>query len=506
MAKFSGFCGQAYKMDSLPISAQRCINWFPEVINDKNANSEYVLQPTPGYKELIEIVDNSLPAGSYTRQMYRTSKGIGTLPNPNGSIIIVIGPNIYWLKDDNTYEKLGAISNIVTRVSITDDGFGIIIADGTNIYRIDLATKAFTYVDVDIEQPTYVGFLGGYTIAIGSNENIPQNTFFWSKLYENDNWDPLDYASAEISQDPITGMEIVNGYLYLYGPNSYELWSPTGDSALPFARSYASVGAIGLHAPTSISKIGSNVFMLGTTNQGSAAVYMSNGTDMVKVSTTALEEEWSHYNVTDCTSWTISNAGNNFVLFNFDILDKTYVLNVDQLDWHERATREELTDTLHRFQLQYGIQRSAQILVGDRNSSKIYLLSNSYTTENGNNILRIRTTSHQNAEQKPVLFNAVRFDMDTGNGITNEDKKINGSNRYTQAPTIMFRYSHDRARTWSNELRQTFGATGQYNKTVEFSKLGVSRNLTVEFKISDPCATAILNGWIYPVVSQRSRQ
>ena len=128
-------------------------------------------------------------------------------------------------------------------------------------------------------------------------------------------------------------------------------------------------------------------------------------------------------------------------------------------------------------------------------------MSNEYSTENGNNILRVRTTSHQNAQQINVRFDAVRFDMDTGHGINTEDP----ASRYTQAPTIMFRYSYDRGRNWSSENRQTFGITGDYQRTVEYTKLGVARNLTVEFKISDPCKTAILNGWISLMVSNRGR-
>ena len=176
--------------------------------------------------------------------------------------------------------------------------------------------------------------------------------------------------------------------------------------------------------------------------------------------------------------------------------------DIGEGEWHEAASRDQLTDTLHRWEPNFAIHYEEKTIVGDRFSNKLYLLGRDYTTENGNNILRIRTTSHNNSEQKPIRIDAVRFDMEQGNGITNED----ADGRYTQAPTVMFRYSHDRARTWSSELRQTFGRTGQYDATVEFARLGVCRNFTAEFKISDPCMTSILNGWIFPVISQRSRR
>ena len=500
--KFEGFIGGAYRMDSLPISAQRCINWYPEGQTDPNASSNLVLQPTPGYKILTTISGNGIPKGSFCRGIYRTSKGIGVKPESSGSVIVVIGPKVFWLKQDNSYSLLGSISNLDSKVTMIDDGFGLIIADGVGLYRMELETKVFKKLSFDLTNPTQVEFFAGYTIAIGTQQNLPQNTFFYTdKPYDNEVWGALDYASAEQSQDPLTGMMVAGNYIYLMGPNSHETWTSTSDKDLPFVRAYATSGAVGLHAPKSLCKIGNNIFFLGTTNQGNKAVYTNNGTDMVKVSTLALEQEWSSKDVTDCTAWVYSDAGHDFILFNFDAADKTYVYDPGNQLWHERASRDQLTDTLHRWEPNFCIQRNGSIIVGDRYSTNLYLLSRDYCTENGNNILRVRTTSHQNAEQVPCMFRSVRFDMDTGHGITKEDV----AGRYTKAPTIMFRYSYDRGHTWGSESRQPFGATGEYQRTVEYPKLGVSRNLTVEFKISDPCKTSILNGWINVAVSNRAR-
>ncbi len=502
MAKFEGFIGSAYQMGSLPISAQRCVNWYPEQQQNGDASSLYVLQPTAGYKELIDIDDESLPYGSFTRGIYRTSKGIGVKPKDGGSIILVVGPNVYWFKDDYTTELLGVITNKTSTVSMTDDGFGVMIADGTNLYRLDLGTKVFGNVGFNLQNPVDVDFMGGYTLTIGTDKNLPQNTFFWSGLYDNSTWDALNYASAEQSQDPITAMMVAGSYIYLFGPNSYELWSPTGDKDLPFQRAYGSSGSIGIYAPKSLVKFGNAVFMIGSNGNGNVAAYASQGTEMVKISTLPLEAEWVNGNTSDCTAWADSSKGHDFIHFNFDALDKTYSYDINEGEWHERASREELTDTLHRWEPNFAVHDQAVTIVGDRYSTKLFKLGHEYTTENGKNILRIRTTSHQNAEQAPLRINAVRFDLDQGNGITDEDT----DNRYTQAPSVMFRYSQDRGRTWSSELRQGIGATGDYQRTVEFTRLGVNRNFTVEFKISDACQTTILNGWIYPVVAQRSRQ
>lgn len=498
MAIFKGFIGQSYTMDSLPISAQRTVNWYPEIQTDDNS-APGCMQPTPGYKLLFTLTDPLLPEGSFTRGIFRTSKGFGSIPEEGGSILMVVGPYVYWVKSNNNYQRLGTISNLNSKVSITDDGFGVIIADGTNLHRLQIDDMTFTTLAQtnDMSQPTAVDFLDSFTISIGKTQDLPANSFFWSNGYDNSIWEPLDNTQAEQSQDPITGMITCGGFLLLCGPTSYELWSTTGDSKYPFARSYASSGSVGVHAPSSLCKMGNNVYMLGQSNQGSVAAYKLVGTEMQKVSTLALEQEWSRKITTDCTTWTYSERGHNFVVFNFDAADRTWVLDTDNGMWHERATRNISTDTLHRWEPNFAIQRttfqSTQILVGDRFSTNIYELRTGITTENGNNIRRIRSTTHINDQQNMLMVSAVRFDMETGMGISDEDTL----GRYTQAPTVMFKYSQNRGRTWSSEIRRTAGRTGEYGTTVEFTKLGASRNFTVEYSITDPCSSSIINGFIF---------
>lgn len=586
---FEGFIGGAYKMDSLPISAQRCINWYPETTRDEGASSRRVLQPSPGYKEFIQIDDPDLPFRSFNRGIYRSSRGLGLVPEEGGSIFTVVGPYVYWLKGNPSgvwsYERVGSISNLTSKVSFSDDGFGMVIADGKNIYRLDLTTKEFGNVGFNLQNPVDVDFYDGYTITIGVDLSgqSPQNTFFWSGLYDNSSWDALDFASAEKSQDPITAFTVSGSYLYFFGPNSYELWSPTGDQDLPFQRAYASSGTVGIAAKKSLTKFGNNVFLLGSNGGGNTAAYMSQGTEMVKISTVPLEQEWQKNEVSDCTTWADSQDGHDFIYFNFDTLDKTYAYDIGENEWSERATRDPNTDTLHRWEPNFAAHRFNETIVGDRFSNKLYFLGTKYLTENGNNIQRVRTTGHLHAEQKPIMIEAVRLEMETGNGISDEDpevsyvknasyfsetqilmdyssrgtfrrgttvqfmgtlptglapdtdytisqvtdtgealaitldgvsisddadtfRAITRKNRYSEAATLIYRYSHDQARTWSSEIRQTFGAAGEYLVTPEFTRHGVCRNYTAELKITDPVKTSINNAWIYTKVAQRGRK
>jgi hypothetical protein len=196
--------------------------------------------------------------------------------------------------------------------------------------------------------------------------------------------------------------------------------------------------------------------------------------------------------------------GHSFVVFNFDAADKTYVYNTTTGLWHECVSRDPLKDLEHRWVPNYAIQRATaqntQILIGSRSGNKIYELRTGYTTEDGNLIRRIRVTSHLNNEQQMFKVTGIRFDMETGLGISAED-----SARFTQAPTAMLRYSHDRANTWSSTITRGCGRTGQYQTTVEFPPLGAARNFTVEYSIIDPCSTTVINGYIWTKQASKGR-
>ena len=447
-------------------------------------------------------MDETLPTGSFTRAMYRTSKGLGLTPADGGSIILVLGPNVYWYKpNDDTYTKLGVISNLQSTVSISDDGFSLVIADGVNLYRMDLTTLVFTNVGFNLIDPTAVVFFGGYVICIGTKKGLPQNTFFWSDLYNSSEWNALSYAQAEERQDPITGIIVNGSYLCLYGPLSFELWSTTGDADNPFQRAYSSSGTTGLYAPKSLVEFGESVYFIGTNNRGNVSAYKATGNQVVKISPPVIDKEWGSIGTSDCTAFSMSEAGHDFIIFNFDLLDKTYCYDIDENMFHERASRDQTTDELHRWTPNYVANTADATICGDRFTQKLYLLSHEYTTENGSNILRVRNTSIINAEQKMLITHAVVMDMLTGYGISDE-----WPDKYTDEARVMFEYSTSRGHNNSTRIVKSMGATGEYNKSVEFGPLGQARNLSFSFSISDPVNTAILNGFIFYKVGSRGRR
>ncbi len=123
--------GAAYEARSVLASAQRCINLYPEE-NPKSSQSPapYTHYTTPGLDLLIDI-----PGAGGNRCTYTAS---------NGDLYRVIGSGVYYVNSEFGETLLGTIGNASTPVSMQDNGFVILVVDGSaHGYAIDLETRVF---------------------------------------------------------------------------------------------------------------------------------------------------------------------------------------------------------------------------------------------------------------------------------------------------------------------------------------------------------------------------
>lgn len=53
-------------------------------------------------------------------------------------------------------------------------------------------------------------------------------------------------------------------------------------------------------------------------------------------------------------------------------------------------------------------------------------------------------------------------------------------------PTLQLRWSEDGGQTWGNWIEQSIGKMGEYNKLVQFQRLGQGRNRVFQLRCTDP--------------------
>jgi hypothetical protein len=125
----------------------------------------------------------------------------------------------------------GAASNAIVT---TETGANIAWGAGT---LTGGGADSLTPVAVPDDLPAVsVGFIAGYTIVvIGSAPTGFAGRFFWIEPGETF-IRPLNFATAERSPDPLFSVRVIGDQFWLFGTSTTEIWYPTGDLLIPFAR------------------------------------------------------------------------------------------------------------------------------------------------------------------------------------------------------------------------------------------------------------------------------
>jgi ribosomal protein L31 len=297
-----------------------------------------------------------------------------------------------------------------------------------------------------------------------------------------------DFASAEGDPDKI--LSIVKNFrqLYLFGEKTIEIFSNTGNSAFPFERVPGGYIEVGTSAKDSVRKIKETIFWLGRTNSGANSVYAMRGNTPQRISTHAIEQAISSYaDPASATAYTYAKNGHDFYVLNF--AEATWVYNMSNGLWHERAYTNSGTLERHRAEQALYFAPKDLNLVGDYESGKIYKLNDSYYSDNGDAITRLRTSPHISSGLDRIFCSKFQLDMETGIGL---DGDVQGSD-----PTVMLDFSDDGGHTWSSEswalADAGSGQIGNFKKRVIWRRLGSFRDRIFRVKITDPVPVTLID-------------
>lgn len=484
------FIGQSYQDRSNDVSSQRSINLYPEITEDANAKSKMTLVGTSGlklYTDLSEITDG-------------VARGMITIPYKQSAIdpitqrgFGVWGDKIVELIGEGSFLERGTISSGVTEVSMTTLVNFVVIADGVSIYVYDLEADTLTTATLPFSNPTKLVTLNNRIVAINSDDTIDEvrnfNKFYWSAINDPSDWDAIDWDSAQANSDPLISIEKRQGELWLFGPQSYEVWRITENADAPYARAGGSFTEIGCGALDSTASIADQIFWLGSSRAGENMVFMSNGYTAQRISTHAIEYQISKSGelTSDGTATVFQENGHIIYALSFNQIDQTWCYDTTTGEWHERTTRDPQTNKLHRWSPQFAIFDGRRILTGSSVGPYVLELDQDTFTE----WTPIGEIPIQRIRQSPVYWDDLRLmfhsefqiDMETGVGLQNGQ----GSD-----PKMAMQFSDNGGYDWSNEVEAKIGAIGAYNARVRFKRLGRSRKRVYRITITDPVKIVII--------------
>lgn len=458
--------GGSYQMRSRPFDSQRAVNLF--AVADQQGAEPSALYGTPGLS-LFATAGSGPIRGEYAAA--------------NGRAFAVSGNTLYEITSAGISTSRGTLNTSSGAVTIADNGFQLMIVDGGNGYIFTYLTNAFVQItDPDFPSPKYVSFVDNYFVVTKNNSG----QFYISALTDGLSWNALDFASAESSPDDLSCAIPFVGQLGLLGHDTLEIWRNTGDSTFPFSRISGST-PIGTIAPNTVQSIDQSVYWVGNTAEGSGIVYKAQGFTPQRISTDAIEKILqAEPNPELLRSWAYQQEGHVFYVITGGSLETSLVYDISTGLWHERAyLNSDGTFGQHLgSSCMYAFNKH---LVGDRLNGNIYSMSLDVFSDNGNAIKRLRTMTNMVDELKRIRYNVLQLLLETGVGLQSGQ----GSD-----PQISLRISKDGARTWSDYYTTGVGAVGEYQKEVNFRRLGIQQQMTFELSMSDPIKVAWIGAYL----------
>lgn len=464
--RLEGFVGPSYTLQTVNYDCQRCINLYPEVDESGFGKEKEVMALlwTPGLSLLAALGDGPI------RGQYRAS---------NGTYYVASGDKIYRVSSDFTSTEIGSLNTETGRVNFADNGTTLMFVDGEDAYQSTLGSSTISMlVDPAFGSATHITFLNSRFIV----NSLGTGRFYWSDLLST-TFDPLSFATAEGSPDNLVALISDKQNLWLWGPDSIEVWYDTGDAINTFARQQGAYIEYGTDAPNSPCLLKNTFFWLSRDENGNGMVYAAEGFQPRRISTHAVEFAIQGYaNIEDAETWTYQQAGHYFFVLNFPTADTTWVFDTATNLWHERVYTQMGSFERHRANSHAFVFNKH--IVGDYENGNLYELSQSVYTDNGNPITRQRVTPHLTAGLKEVFYSSFQLDAEMGVGA---DGGVQGEN-----PQAMLQWSDDGGHSWSNELWRSFGRIGKRNHRAIWRRLGKSRDRVFKLTITDPVKVAII--------------
>ena len=206
---------------------------------------------------------------------------------------------------------------------------------------------------------------------------------------------------------------------------------------------------------------------LGRSARGDVAAYMTNGYQAQSVTPPDLVYEWATYEYPEnAIACTYAQGGHVFYVLTFPQASRTWVYDVTEQEWHERAAYVNGEQQAHPVTMH--VPFGGVNYVADSRGSVIGRYTLDTVTDYGTTRkwLRQWRLTHE-PQVNPATYTSLRVDLDSGVSVSQTD-----------APTMSLRWSDDSGRTWSSYHHATMGRIGDTRAYCKFNRLGSTRHNT----------------------------
>jgi hypothetical protein len=413
------------------------------------------------------------------RHLYTTS---------TGRVFAWTSTTLFELFSGGTFLSRGTIPTGTAPISASDNGQQM-------VFSVEGQGRLYTFAtDALAPLPTTGPATWGHFGYIDSRFVVSEpgtRTFWYSELLDGATWPALYNYQADARPDIITGLLVDHRQILLFGPQSIEVWDPTGQAPPPtsllgpFARNQSVAIEQGTDARWGMVAANNSFYWLGGSARGEGPVWRLDGYTPRRISTAAIETAMSHMDtVGDAIAFAASWGGHSWVGFYFPTGQQTWLLDTNLESWTELADLKD-DGSLEAFRSYTHAFSAGEHIWGDRSSGQIYLWDKDYHLYGSDPIYRERTTAHLRKEQDRVRYASFGVLCEAGVGL--DGGVVPGTD-----PQVMLSYSDDGGKTFSYPRRRSLGKIGKGTQLVMWRQLGQSRQRAFRVVITDPVDVALL--------------
>jgi hypothetical protein len=478
--ELQGFIGGSYPTQATAFDSERSINLQPAP-GTQSTKSQLMLIGTPGL-DLLSNISNSPIRGIH---------------QVNNFWYIITGDQVWQLDLGLTFiQATGTLNTSGGLVSMAhNNNSQLCIVDGQNIYicttgtLIPALTTITNYTDTPfdvIPKPSSVCFLGQYFIV----SLLDSQEFIWSNVNDGTLWNTLDFESAANSPDPLVAVAASNGYLYLLGSDSTEIWTtnPTqqviGGLTIIFPFNYTgSIIPFGLAGANAVANINNGLMWLTGTTSTSPHIIFTQGAQEQILSTPGIEQLIGSYgNFSNAFSMVSHLRGGEIFILSFPNNDSTICFDFQTKMFHERSYYNGQT-WLPSCIASFGTNVE---IAGDRTTGNIYYLDPDVYTDNGDPIVRTRITPHFATSDDYNYCYELLILMEPGVGNTNPPG---------DDPVATIECSTDYGHTFGNQRAEKIGKKGKYRTRVQWHRFGRGRDFVFKFICAEPVKVCLIKAF-----------
>jgi len=456
--------------------ASRLINLFLTEDQTGTSFSPKALFPSPGTLAFPEE--------------HPTSPGRGIIEGQDGeSMYTVYGNKFYKVIVDKTNFSLdiiekGTLTTTTGLIDLDQTLTQVGITDGENIYIYTIATDDFDIVTTPFAPPTPSSIiaLDGYFFVISGSR------IYSSNINDGLTWNSLTFITPNSSSSEPVVIADNSLELWVFTRTAIEVYTDNANAAprFPFSEQLGARISRGCLAPLALSKLNNSFVWIDDRGY----VVMSQGYDVVEISTESINRQLASLNDLEAAESYLYPDDSGHWIYQVTFPEDELTLNYDFMSktWSERTSLLPANNLLDDEKIQtrhltngFALHKNWRLCTSF-NDGKLYRLSQDYSMDNNEVILRTWLSPIYHFNHNYVTINQLRFKMQSGVGLPSGQ----GSN-----PVMMFSQSVDGGHTFGSETLLPMGQLGQYGLFAQVNCLGIGRYRQLKITVSDPVPVAI---------------